>query len=135
MAEVQDRAPVTTAPEPDADMATAHTRLAVEGMTCASCARRVERGLLKVPGVTEANVNLATERATVAYDPSLASLDDLLKKVEAVGYAASPLRDETARSAVVAEPGAAPVDEREDESEERETERDEAAERRRAELT
>src|SRR5690242_11406817 len=133
MAEVQDRAPVTTAP--DADMTTAHTRLAVEGMTCASCARRVERGLLKVPGVTEASVNLATERATVAYDPALASLDDLLKKVEAVGYAASPLRDDTAHSAAVAEPGAAPVDEREDESEERETERDEAAERRRAELT
>src|SRR5690242_17088952 len=129
MAEVQDRAPVTTAP--DADMTTAHTRLAVEGMTCASCARRVERGLLKVPGVTEASVNLATERATVAYDPALASLDDLLKKVEAVGYAAAPLRDETARSAAVAEPGAAPTDE----SEEREPERDEAAERRQAELT
>jgi Cu+-exporting ATPase len=132
MAEVQDRAPVTTAP--DADMTTAHTRLAVEGMTCASCARRVERGLLKVPGVTDASVNLATERATVAYDPALASLDDLLKKVEAVGYSASPLRDETPRAAAaavaVAEPGVAPADERE----ESEPERDEAAERRRAEL-
>src|SRR5690349_13255448 len=135
MAEVQDRAPVTTAPEPDADMATAHTRLAVEGMTCASCARRVERGLLKVPGVTEASVNLATERATVAYDPAVASLDDLLKKVEAVGYAAAPLRDEmsrtaTATSVAAAEPDVAPADE----SEESEPERDAAAERRRADL-
>ena len=133
MAEVQDRAPVTTAP--DADMTTAHTRLAVEGMTCASCARRVERGLLKVPGVTEASVNLATERATVAYDPAVASLDDLLKKVEAVGYAAAPLRDEmsrtaTATSVAAAEPDVAPADE----SEESEPERDAAAERRRADL-
>src|SRR4051812_25382640 len=39
--------------------------LEVEGMTCASCATRVERALRKVPGVAEASVNLATERATV----------------------------------------------------------------------
>ena len=41
------------------------TELAVEGMTCASCVGRVERALRKVPGVSEASVNLATERATV----------------------------------------------------------------------
>ena len=37
----------------------------IEGMTCASCVARVEKSLLKVPGVTSATVNLATERATV----------------------------------------------------------------------
>ena len=39
--------------------------LQVEGMTCASCVARVEKALLKVPGVTQASVNLATEKATV----------------------------------------------------------------------
>ena len=48
--------------------------LPIEGMTCASCVRRVEKGSEKVPGVTAANVNLATERATVAYDPAVADL-------------------------------------------------------------
>ena len=48
--------------------------LPIEGMTCASCVRRVEKGLEKVPGVTAANVNLATERATVVYDPAVADL-------------------------------------------------------------
>jgi Cu+-exporting ATPase len=42
--------------------------LSVEGMTCASCAGRVERALLAVPGVAYASVNLATERAEVAFD-------------------------------------------------------------------
>src|SRR5215218_2809162 len=51
--------------------------LPIQGMTCASCVRRVEKGLEKVPGVTAANVNLATERATVAYDPTIADLATL----------------------------------------------------------
>src|SRR6266567_1934471 len=48
-----------------------HTTLALEGMTCASCAIRIEKGLKRVPGVLDASVNLATERGTVTYDPSL----------------------------------------------------------------
>ena len=43
--------------------------LDVEGMTCASCVTRVEKALRKVPGVAEASVNLATERATVRMAP------------------------------------------------------------------
>ena len=43
--------------------------LAIEGMTCASCVKRVEKALTRVPGVAQAQVNLATERALVAYDP------------------------------------------------------------------
>src|SRR5262245_28829016 len=65
--------------------------LALEGMTCASCALRIERGLKKVPGVGEASVNLATEKATVQYDPALTTVDDLLKKVDTVGYKATPI--------------------------------------------
>ncbi|MBF6589284.1 MAG: copper ion binding protein, partial [Ktedonobacterales bacterium] len=71
--------------------ACATATLTVEGMTCASCALRIERGLRKVPGVTEAAVNLATERATVAYDPARAGVGDLVAKVRAVGYGAAPV--------------------------------------------
>ena len=46
--------------------------LAIEGMTCASCVNRIERFLRKADGVLEANVNLATERATVRFDPTVA---------------------------------------------------------------
>lgn len=58
----------------------------VQGMTCASCVRTVERNLKKVPGVIDAQVNLATERATVTFDESQANLDALVRKVGEVGY-------------------------------------------------
>ena len=67
--------------------------LGVQGMTCASCVGRVERGLKKVPGVQDANVNLATERATVTYDPQQTGPDALLTKVQDVGY--EPVTAET----------------------------------------
>src|SRR5438094_5244757 len=70
---------------------TCRATFALEGMTCASCAMRIEKGLKKVPGVADATVNLATERATVNFDPAQATMDDLVKKVEAVGYKASPI--------------------------------------------
>jgi Cu+-exporting ATPase len=60
--------------------------LPIEGMTCASCVRRVEKGLEKVPGVAAANVNLATERASVTYDPAVADLAALRTAVERAGY-------------------------------------------------
>ncbi|GGO33837.1 heavy metal translocating P-type ATPase [Deinococcus humi] len=60
--------------------------LGVQGMTCASCVGRVERGLKKVEGVESVNVNLATERATVTYDPAVATPQILLDKVKDVGY-------------------------------------------------
>ena len=61
--------------------------LAVDGMTCASCVGRVERALQAVPGVAEAAVNLATERATVRGTADAATL---AKAVEAAGYPARP---------------------------------------------
>ena len=60
--------------------------LAVEGMTCASCVRHVEHGLKDTPGVEKAVVNLATERATVHYDPERATLGDMVFHVRDVGY-------------------------------------------------
>jgi Cu+-exporting ATPase len=64
--------------------------LDVEGMTCASCASRIERGLQKFAGVKEASVNLASERASVTYDPAQVNLAQLIQKVEAIGYQARP---------------------------------------------
>lgn len=64
---------------------------AIEGMTCASCAMRIEKGLKKIPGIIDANVNLATEKATVTYDPAQAAIEQMVQKVDAVGYKATPL--------------------------------------------
>src|SRR6266508_1176279 len=60
--------------------------LPIEGMTCASCVRRIEKALNRVEGVREASVNLATERAQVVYDPATANLDALRAAVEKAGY-------------------------------------------------
>jgi Cu+-exporting ATPase len=63
------------------------TVLEIEGMTCASCAARIERRLNKLEGVT-ASVNYATETATVDFDPARVSTEDIVGAVEAVGYGA-----------------------------------------------
>ncbi|MFN3763835.1 MAG: copper ion binding protein, partial [Anaerolineae bacterium] len=56
------------------------------GMTCASCVSRVEKALLKVPGVETASVNLATERATLRFDPHAVRMADLVRAVQETGY-------------------------------------------------
>src|SRR5438132_13457008 len=63
-------------------------RLALEGMTCASCAVRIERKLNKLEGV-QAAVNFATEQAAVEFDPTRVRLEELLAAVESIGYHAS----------------------------------------------
>ena len=62
------------------------TTFVVTGMTCASCVGRVERALEKVPGVLQASVNLATDKATVGYLVGEVELQDLEKAVEGAGY-------------------------------------------------
>ncbi|HZE06285.1 MAG TPA: heavy metal translocating P-type ATPase, partial [Solirubrobacteraceae bacterium] len=62
--------------------------LAIEGMTCASCAARIEKRLNKLDGVSAA-VNYASEHAAVSFDPADVSLEDLIGTVEAAGYHAS----------------------------------------------
>ena len=61
--------------------------LPIEGMTCASCAARIERRLNKLEGVT-ASVNYATEKAAVEYDPAHADAEGLVAVVEEAGYSA-----------------------------------------------
>ncbi len=73
----------------------------VSRMTCASCVRRVERALGKVAGVERAGVNLATERATIAFDPAVASPDVLTAAIERAGYGAG--------EPIVSQPAVAPA--------------------------
>ncbi len=72
---------MTTAPAPE------RIDLPIEGMTCASCANRIERRLNRLDGVS-ASVNYATERASVEFDPALAAPEALVDAVEQAGYSA-----------------------------------------------
>jgi Cu+-exporting ATPase len=64
-----------------------HVELPISGMTCASCANRIERKLNRLDGVS-ASVNYATERATVDFDPATVAPERLVEAVEAAGYQA-----------------------------------------------
>src|SRR5688500_2765421 len=64
----------------------------VTGMTCAACASRVQRALTKSEGVADATVNFATGRATVTFDPGIASVPRLVESVRRVGYDADVVR-------------------------------------------
>ncbi|HXG65635.1 MAG TPA: heavy metal translocating P-type ATPase [Blastocatellia bacterium] len=72
----------TPAPGPQGEIVT----LPITGMTCAACARHIEQSLAKTPGVLRAGVNFATSRATVEYDPDVASVGDLVGAVKEAGY-------------------------------------------------
>src|SRR5579872_4743438 len=75
-------------PSPSPTPRAGRTELVVTGMTCASCVAHVTKALRKVPGVTEASVNLATERASVAHGPTVDGRA-LIAAVEAAGYGAA----------------------------------------------
>ena len=76
------------APAAAADRTEERVRLEIRGMTCASCAARIERELNKLDGVA-ASVNFATEEAAVAFDPDRLTVADLIKTVKATGYTAA----------------------------------------------
>jgi len=67
-------------------MANKSVTVDVLGMTCASCARTVERALQRTTGVQDVNVSIATERAAVTFDPTVVSLDGLVQKIRDSGY-------------------------------------------------
>ena len=77
---------------------TTEITLPVSGMTCASCVRRVEKALNKVEGVQDASVNLATEKATVLFDPALATPGAMQAAVEKAGYGVSHAARRRARA-------------------------------------
>lgn len=69
-------------------VASEKAELDIIGMTCAACSARIEKGLNKLDGINRAAVNLALETATVEYNPSQVSIQDMISKVEKLGYQA-----------------------------------------------
>ncbi len=82
-------------PEAAEVMADEPVEFRVTGMTCGSCAARVQKVLSRQAGVHLASVNLASERATVAFDPSETSVDELVAAVERSGYGLAPAPAQT----------------------------------------
>ncbi len=68
--------------------------LKLRGMSCASCAKRIEKTILSVTGVTECNVNFGAEQAVVKYEPRKTNLKQIQEAVESAGYSAYSLQDE-----------------------------------------
>ena len=79
---------MTTAEATVTDGAPEQVRLAITGMTCASCSARIERKLGKVPGVESATVNLATEKAFVSFSAPV-TVEQIVAEVQKTGYGAS----------------------------------------------
>lgn len=73
--------------------------LTLEGLHCAACVLRTENALTALPGVDRATVNLATERASVEFDPAQTSIPEFVRAVAEVGYTATPITDPTAKRA------------------------------------
>ncbi|WP_418910966.1 copper ion binding protein [Bacillus subtilis] len=62
------------------------TNFQITGMTCAACATRIEKGIKKINGVKEANVNLALEKSSIKYDPEVVTEQEFQKKIQDLGY-------------------------------------------------
>jgi len=78
------------------DVTTKTVSLPIGGMTCASCVAHVEGALADLPGVIRVSVNLATEKASLEYIPTLTGLPDFRRSVAEVGYEVLPTAEEKA---------------------------------------
>lgn len=65
----------------------------ITGMSCAACSSRIEKGLRKLPGIYNAVVNLAVEKATVEFNPDEIGIRDIVAKIESLGYGAHNVAD------------------------------------------
>lgn len=72
-----------------------HKTFAIDGMSCASCAQAVEKAVNKLSGIANANVNLATEKLFVEYDPATLNISDIVKSVTEAGFTATEEIDST----------------------------------------
>ncbi|MEH7455316.1 heavy metal translocating P-type ATPase [Gottfriedia acidiceleris] len=82
------------------DVVTEKVEFDIVGMTCAACATRIEKGLSKLDGVLQSNVNLALEKATLEYNPELVNPSDMINKVDKLGYKASIKSDDNQNEAM-----------------------------------
>jgi Cu+-exporting ATPase len=78
--------PATITPAPVAPADAQHETLPITGMTCANCALTIERNVRKLPGILSAEVNLASERLLVTYDPAALRHDEIVARVRKAGY-------------------------------------------------
>ncbi len=85
---VISQSPVVSVPQNTIEGKQQRVNLSLIGMHCSSCANIIERNLKKVPGVNQANVNFAAEKAQITFDPSKAKMADLLGAVQKAGYKA-----------------------------------------------
>ena len=67
-------------------MTTKQITLPITGMTCANCAATIERGLKKLPTVQNAAINLASERASLEFDPTQLTQQDIIARIQKSGY-------------------------------------------------
>lgn len=67
--------------------------LKINGMTCAACSARIEKVLGKMDGIDSISVNLATEKASVSYDPTQINLSEIIEKIAKIGYTASEIEE------------------------------------------
>ena len=67
-------------------MSTEEKTLQINGMTCAACANRIEKGLSRIEGVEKANVNFAMESSTIVYDPAKTNPNEFKERVEKLGF-------------------------------------------------
>jgi Cu+-exporting ATPase len=74
--------------DPDSEKVLSRIDLPITGMSCASCAAKIEKGLSHVQGVSKATVNFASEKATVVFHPSQTAVSHLIEKVKDLGYGA-----------------------------------------------
>ncbi|MBW2107764.1 MAG: heavy metal translocating P-type ATPase [Deltaproteobacteria bacterium] len=83
-----------TTPSVPSSTDTAHTRidLPIRGMSCVSCVVKIEKGLSGIDGVSEAKVNLATERAAIVFNPDRVGADDFVRAIHDLGYEAGTQR-------------------------------------------
>src|SRR5580658_1161649 len=80
-------------------MKSEQAELPIGGMTCAACARTVERQLAHAPGVESATVNFATRTASVSFNPAQTGIENLVAAVEEVGYEVPQQPQEIAEAA------------------------------------
>jgi len=76
------------------NMNTKQIDIPISGMSCASCAAKIEKGLSKAPGVVYANVNFATEKATVEFDTDVTTEKNFIDTVKELGYEAKIQSDD-----------------------------------------